>query len=394
MDLSLAELRDASAPAGDTAAASRPARRGVCCQQTCVPDYRVEFFAEVARLIPGFRVVAGTAWFDPSLALPSLTEPWFRPCANRFLAGRKLLFQTGAFLDLLAAEVAVFEMNPRILSNWVLLALRRVLHRPSLVWGHFYGGRSQASLRFTRGRRLMVALADGVAAYTETDRDRFQNHSGRLLAGALGNSCLARRDCVPAHASGPEPRDLLYVGRLIPEKKVDVALRAFSAARDRGAQFGVFHVVGDGPCRTELEALARDLGADVVFHGRITDPARLAELHAPCLASVSPGYVGLSAVQSLARGIPVVLSRDEPNSPEVEVCREGETALFAASATEGPWTESLVRLFAERDSWISRRAAISARIAEAYTFESMARNFVDLVAKAAPTAHPNPEMAR
>ena len=57
---------------------------------------------------------------------------------------------------------------------------------------------------------------------------------------------------------------LLYVGRLVPLKRVDFILRAYAPLKDRMRLV----VVGEGECRRELESLDRELGLNVLFTGR------------------------------------------------------------------------------------------------------------------------------
>jgi glycosyltransferase involved in cell wall biosynthesis len=84
---------------------------------------------------------------------------------------------------------------------------------------------------------------------------------------------------MPTEMPRPTPRlpattpiRLLWVGRLIPGKRIDVALDAL--ARVAGANW-VFDVVGDGAARPELEKQARRLGLSerVFFHGFQSNPA-------------------------------------------------------------------------------------------------------------------------
>lgn len=69
----------------------------------------------------------------------------------------------------------------------------------------------------------------------------------------------------------PPARDrrshVLYVGRLVPEKGVDMLIRACAAARLS------LRVVGEGRSRAALEALARELDADVRFLGFMSGTA-------------------------------------------------------------------------------------------------------------------------
>lgn len=105
---------------------------------------------------------------------------------------------------------------------------------------------------------------------------------------------------------GAQDRPLVvYVGRLAPEKRVDVLLRAWPRiARRTGA---VLAIVGDGPLCKELQALAP--GRDIRWLGFIHHRAGLADLLASADAVVSPGEVetfGLAALESLASGTPVL----------------------------------------------------------------------------------------
>jgi len=100
-------------------------------------------------------------------------------------------------------------------------------------------------------------------------------------------------------------RRFVCVGRLTPQKNVALMLRAF----ERGARKGdTLTVIGDGPERAKLEALARDLGLEgqVRFQGYVPEPASL--LPAFDVLLLSSNYEGVPAVvlEALAAGLPIV----------------------------------------------------------------------------------------
>lgn len=66
---------------------------------------------------------------------------------------------------------------------------------------------------------------------------------------------------------------LITVCRLVPAKGLDVLLRACAELKARGCPF-VLHIIGDGPIRKELEALAQelDLYDDIIFYGYMLHP--------------------------------------------------------------------------------------------------------------------------
>lgn len=108
-------------------------------------------------------------------------------------------------------------------------------------------------------------------------------------------------------------RDLgvLFVGLLLPVKNVDIVLRAF--ARTHKKTDAPLTIVGDGPLREDLEALAAQLGiadsVDFLGHKSRAEVASLMQrARVLALPSSSEGYP-LVVVEALACGTPVVASR-------------------------------------------------------------------------------------
>jgi glycogen(starch) synthase len=110
------------------------------------------------------------------------------------------------------------------------------------------------------------------------------------------------------------PGHLSFFGRLVPEKGVDVLLRAVKTLRERNLPMSL-DIVGDGPERPTLEDLARELGvsAHVRFCGPLSGAA-LAEAQAKAWTVVVPSTyeepMGIVAVEGMASGAALVVSRD------------------------------------------------------------------------------------
>lgn len=112
-----------------------------------------------------------------------------------------------------------------------------------------------------------------------------------------------------------EPPVVLGVGRLYPQKSLEVLLHAFAQLRrQRPARL---LVLGEGPQRGALEGLAGALGieADVALPGFVPDPYPYFA-HAGVFA-LSSRYEGLplALIEALACGCPVV-STDCPSGPD------------------------------------------------------------------------------
>jgi alpha-1,6-mannosyltransferase len=101
---------------------------------------------------------------------------------------------------------------------------------------------------------------------------------------------------------------LVHCSRLSPEKRPERAVGAVAELHRRGVR-AVLAVAGDGPLRRSLQARAARL--PVRFLGHITNRGLLASLLATADAVVAPGPAetfGLSALEALASGTPVVVS--------------------------------------------------------------------------------------
>jgi glycosyltransferase involved in cell wall biosynthesis len=364
-----------------TASRVSTARRApaVALLQVVIPDYRTRFFELLQEeLGSDLEILAGRDDFERTVRPADSFSGWTE-VRNRFVAGRRLLWQSGALRTLLRAHVAVLSLNPRILNVWAALVLRRVLRRRTILWGHAWP-RTGAGSATDRLRHLMRVLADGLIVYTETEANELRGRMGRVEIAAAPNALFLATE-LDTTSSAHRAKNVVFVGRLIAAKKPDLLLRAFLLALDDLPPDANLIFVGDGPLRPSLEAQAVAAGATerVVFEGHVTDLSELRRIYGEAVISVSPGYSGLNLIQSLGFGVPALIARGEPHAPEIEAAVEGENAVFFESDSPTQLAALLVTVFGECDSWHSRRAAIAADCARTYTVEAMAARFLDIL---------------
>ena len=153
---------------------------------------------------------------------------------------------------------------------------------------------------------------------------------------------------------------LIHVSNFRAVKRVRDVVRVF--ARVRASMPATLVMVGDGPDRTDAEEEARELGVDkdVRFLGRI-------EMVAPLLASADlfllPSETesfGLSALEALATGVPVIAA-DVGGVPEV--VQHGETGVLCPVRDVDAMSDAAIRLLQDRLRWqtMSHAAAADAR---------------------------------
>jgi len=107
---------------------------------------------------------------------------------------------------------------------------------------------------------------------------------------------------------GSDGQVVCFVGRLAPEKGVDILIDAFASVLEKVADVRLW-IVGEGPERPALESRARGLGSAVVFLGwRINPYPFLAAADVYCVPSLE-GAFELVIPEAMALGLPIVASR-------------------------------------------------------------------------------------
>lgn len=181
---------------------------------------------------------------------------------------------------------------------------------------------------------------------------------------------------------------LLIAGNLLEVKGVPYAVEAAAILRDRGHDFRMV-IAGDGPARGQLEALVARHRLDrhvllmgVVSHDRM--PALLRAADVLVMPSI-PTYraeesFGLSAVEAMATGIPVVASRTGGLG---DLVRDGQTGLVVPPANVEELADALSLLLVDGEyrealGAAARDYAVSHHdhVAHAQQYASLARNAV------------------
>jgi glycosyltransferase involved in cell wall biosynthesis/putative flippase GtrA len=174
-------------------------------------------------------------------------------------------------------------------------------------------------------------------------------HTSRRLRAA-GARCVHDVPLgVPLAAVDEAPRaeiesDVIYVGRLIEHKGVDMLLRAFRSLLDGRPELRLV-IVGVGPEEKRLAALVRELGLEtsVSMLGEVPDDARVYGLMKAskvlALPSRREGF-GLVVLEANAAGLPVV-TLDHPDNAARDLVQPGVSGFLAQ-----PDAEDLARTLA------------------------------------------------
>jgi phosphatidylinositol alpha 1,6-mannosyltransferase len=149
----------------------------------------------------------------------------------------------------------------------------------------------------------------------------------------------------------------LYVGRLAPEKRVDVVVEAFRQASALVPE-GVIHLIiaGTGPREADLRAAAP---SGVAFLGFLERESRLPDLYANCDAFVFASVtetLGLVVLEAMASGLPVIAA---PEGGVRDHIRDGVNGLTYSAGDAAAMARAMVLLTTEWD--FTRQLAHNAR---------------------------------
>ncbi len=156
----------------------------------------------------------------------------------------------------------------------------------------------------------------------------------------------------PTSVDALPPRDaarVLFLGRLVPEKGVEVLVRAWPKVLAKVPD-AVLSIVGGGPEAEPLARLARDVGLDpaAIFVGKVPHHEVAAHLERATLQVLPSVWCENSPVttyESYRRGLPMVAS-DIAGLPAM--VRPGETGLLARPRDASDLAEKIVTLLLDR----------------------------------------------
>jgi len=162
---------------------------------------------------------------------------------------------------------------------------------------------------------------------------------------------------------------LLFVGRMVPYKGLDVLLRAMDGIQARAV------LVGEGPLKSEWQRLAHDLGLGdrVMFPGEVSDRELVALYHA-CDLFVLPSITraeafGIVQLEAMACGKPVVSTLLPSGVPWVN--RDGETGIVVPPGDVPALRTALRGLLSDHPRRLSMGENGRRRVAAEFTIPRM-----------------------
>ncbi len=267
-----------------------------------------------------------------------ISKSRFIQTRSRFFG--KFLVQAG-IISLAARrdlDTIIYLGDAQFLTTWISAAYARLVGKHVLFWSHGWP-RLENGIK-DRIRCLFYRLADGMILYSNRskaigvskgfdprnlhviynslDYDQQKKWRGKITQADIRR---VRRELFRAF----DRPLVICTGRLVKYRHLELLIGAMELLHKQGHPINLL-LVGDGPEHLNLResVLAKGLAESVAFYGACYRGHRLAELITAANVTVIPGRVGLTAMHSLAFGVPVI-SHDYPDDqgPEWEAIIPG-----------------------------------------------------------------------
>ena len=323
----------------------------IVIQYPFITLYRITIFQKLSRSsVYDYTFWAGkaapdkflkSAFNDSGLNVEEIPLSTFRiPFVNKLFE-----LQFSALLKLLRTrpDVYIILANPNSLSSWLCMAVARIAGSVVLAWSHGFlsdekglkGWVRTLFYRLAHGHLLYGNRAKQIMLDKGFDGDRIDVIFNSLdyatqsrLRDALGYA--DREKTRISLGIDPDALVLISIGRLMSKLKIDQAIQGVRQLNDMGKKTYLL-VIGDGPEKQRLTGLTETLklAKHVVFYGACHNEQELSTLYNAADISVVMGKVGLSAMHSLAYGIPLITNNTlSQHYPEIEAVIDGKTGWY------------------------------------------------------------------
>ena len=297
-----------------------------------------------------------SAWRDWDIRTSFLQRiPWSRSKHHLFLALFPLAFRSLRVegYDLVINNTSAFSHGVRI--DRTSTHISYCLTPARFIWRfHDYVARENIPPLLAASLLPLIAML----RHSERRAARSVNHFVAIsseIAHRIGEAFGRESEIIPPaiefdryRVSAQIGESYLVVSRLVPYKRIDLAVRAFTKmGKD-------LIIAGDGRDRAALERLA---GPSIRFVGRVSDE-QLLSLYSECRALIFTGRedFGLTPLEAQASGRPVIAFGE---GGALETVSEGRTGLFFRQPTEESLIDAVTEF--ERRDWDPNAARENAR---------------------------------
>ncbi|MBX7245340.1 MAG: glycosyltransferase family 4 protein [Candidatus Sumerlaeaceae bacterium] len=379
--------------------------RVLISQVATIPHYRVRFYELLEQRRPPdwtFEVVFDTRESDnPSIYVEPVDYRQFKfsilDARTTILpfGSRKLIWQhyflRARHCDLIITDTHLSNLTYVATHFWRLFGTRRAF------WGHLQDMNVENPSLLKRMaetlKRGYIRTADFFFVYTEGLRRQLvargfpesrlvvlHNTIDTVTERAAHSAMAPQRDEFRRRFGVEHKQVLLYVGRLLPAKRLEFLLEAFKCLRESDPNYHLF-VVGGGPLEKAIREAAETWGRGAITaFGPLVGTEQIGPVYEASDLYVLPGFVGLAPLQAFCHDLPAVVFDLKTHSPEIEYLDSRNSVILPAATTAQEFAQALPGIM-EQFSDTEKRAGIFESIRH-LAMETMVDNYISGVNRA------------
>ncbi|MGP5063769.1 glycosyltransferase [Psychrobacter celer] len=287
-------------------------------------------------------------------------------------------------------DVYIFWGDSWNISVWISSLICKASRKKVVFWTHgIYGNENRIKLAY---RLLFYKIPDRILVYGNHAKNEMIKNGleGRHIY-VINNSLDVTHQNevyneVVSFSKDKKNSDkrLIFIGRIEKNKKLEVLIRSIYKINSKSLVNDKVNllIVGDGTQKSYLENLCSELGisSDVTFYGACYDQSTLAALIIDSDICISPGNIGLTAMQSLIYGTPVITHNDATEQmPEYEAVIDGESGVLYDKGSEKSLIEAIEKCLYLIDKNIINEESCRNVIIEKYNPEFQVKIFNKMI---------------
>lgn len=337
--------------------------------QRILPHYRAGIFRKLCGRFPGMSVFYGQPYKNESLKnADNLSDNIFIRCSNTYFDKNGKIFISKIFSKIkdLRAEIIISVFNVGNLNIYILFLLRKFLKFKIILWSFGYDpvrGFNPDKYFTDKIRLYLSQKADAVIFYWENGKEevsRYSKVTGHYFVAPNTLDTdkqtelkrkfeITGKEKIKSELGVKEKFHFVYVGRLLEDKQIDLLLKAFSHLEKDTAEIRLT-IIGDGPEKSNLENLSRELKLkNIFFTGEITDDELTGKWIFISDAFVMPGRLGLSVVHTFCFGTPVISQKKEKHfhGEGIGYVKDGVNGFLAEDENISELAERMKRIISD-----------------------------------------------
>jgi glycosyltransferase involved in cell wall biosynthesis len=241
-------------------------------------------------------------------------------------------------------DVIVTEDISAMPNCITILLYSKLFKIPYIIWGPGSIPKKKPSrLRFL----LEPAIAEGILCYSSYAKDYYGKKYNKKCYIAYNSTTTRHTESeykkieadIRRKYRKPVHYNIVFIGRLIPQKRVDLLLTALAEIKTNIPI--TLSVIGEGNTKNQLIELSRQLNISnrVNFLGGITDRCEKAKIFTNAHLGVLPGLGGLAIQEMMWYGIPIIAS--SADGTEQDLIVQSNAGIYVDEMDENKLAEAI-----------------------------------------------------